>query len=142
MTDPVFLMTMHGDVQAIYEKGTLTIYGFGDGDNTSSSNDPEVVFEEEYCGSWGWSHTVGKQRNGKIMVTTTTDRSNSIMGDTSSTACDKQYDNIHDYITQSGMKLNKPLSVIQYKAANLSDCYNQFHKFFKSMEESGFAGKQ
>lgn len=133
---------MHGDVQAIYANGALTIYGFGDGDNTSSSHDPEVVFEEEYCGSWGWSQTVGKQRNGKIMVTTTTDRSNSIMGDTASSACDKEYKDIHDYIKQSGMKLENPLTVIQCKAASLGDCYKQFHTFFKSMEESGFAGTQ
>jgi hypothetical protein len=135
MTDPVFLMTMHGDVQAIYENGSLTIYAFGDGDNTSSSNDPEIVFEEEYFGSWGWSRYVGKRRNGKIIVEEMSDRSNSIMGDTSASNCDKEYNDIHDYIQKSGMSIDKPLTVIQCKACNLKDCYQEFHKYFASTKD-------
>ena len=133
MTDPVFLMTMHNDVQAIYENGLLTIYGFGDGDNTSSSDDPEIVFEEEYCGSWGWSRTVGTRHGDKVRVETMTDRSNTIMGDSSSTNETTDYDDIHEFIKKRNMDMSEPLTVIQCKASNLNDCFSEFHKYFDAL---------
>jgi len=128
-------MTMHGDVQAIYENGQLSIYEFGDGGNTCSTKDESVVFEEEYCGSWGWSHTVGKIIDNRLVVETETDRSNSIMGDTSSNENISSYDDIHDYIKKSGMKMEDPVAVIKCEASNLSDCYNVFHKYYSEITE-------
>lgn len=132
----VFLMTMHGDIQAIYEKGSFTIYGFGDGGNTSSSRDPNIVFEEEYSGSWGYCSTVGKYENGKIRVYHTNDRSSTIMGDSSVGSDICEYNDIHEYIQESKMQLDKPMIVLKCEASSLHDCYKIFHEYFDTVLSS------
>lgn len=131
----MFLMTMHNEVQAIYEDGSLTIYDFGDGLNTARSSDPDIVFKEEYWGSWGSHDIVGKCENGKLCVYETDDRSNAIMGgDNDGPKVKKtEYSSIYEYIKAVKMKMIEPVAVIKCKASSLSDCYDEFHKFFDEL---------
>lgn len=130
-------MTMHNEVQAIYENGFLTIYDFGDGLNTARSDDPNIVFKVETSGSWGSCDIVGKCENGKMCVYETVDKSNAIMGgDNEGPNVKKtEYSGILEYIKVSKMKMKKPIAVVICKAANLDDCYDHFHRFFDNIDD-------